>query len=344
MRILTTLLCLSLGATSASALQNNRGGAAMEFLRIGAGGRALGMGDAFGPVAEGADAIYWNPGGMVQSRRPEISYTHLELFDFFHHEYMAYIHPFPKSRNAVGFSGTFFYQDSITRVSNTNQNLGTFKPHSEAFTVAFAHAFGSGDTVADSGSLYDFEDRPIHEVNRRGDRSRHFRAGNVMFGAAVKYLSETLNTRKATGIGIDLGLLMRPDAIPELSLSGTVRNFGSRPKFIEERQDLPTEISIGSAYNRSSEHRRFIAALETVVPVYGSPYGKLGLEYSMAFGGTGFMSFRGGYKSLSAPDLGLISGITGGIGFGFNRFTFDFGFQPMGELGEVYRGSAGFRF
>ncbi len=344
MRIMRLFIALLLAAAPANALTNNRGGAALEFLRVGASGRALGMGDAFAPVAEGADAMYWNPAGMVQSRRPEASYSHVEMLEFFHHEHAAYVHPIGNSRNAVGFSATFFYQDSINRVSNANQPLGSFKPHSEAFAFGFAHAFGGGDTLADSGSLYDFEDRPIYEVNRRGDKGRHFRAGNVMFGAAGKYVSETLNTRKATALVFDMGLLLRPESIPEFSLSGTVRNFGSRPKFINERQDLPTEFSAGTAYSASSEHKRILIALETVVPVYGIPYGKLGLEYSVSIRKTGFMSFRTGYKSISAADLGFISGITGGIGFGFGRFNFDFGFQPLGDLGEVYRGSAGYRF
>ncbi|PCI40666.1 MAG: hypothetical protein COB53_00640 [Elusimicrobia bacterium] len=344
MRILSALLTVLLASQPASALSSNRGGAAMEFLRIGAGARALGMGDAFAPIAEGADSVYWNPAGMVQSRHLEISATHIDMLEFFSHDNFAVIKPFPKSRNAIGFSATFFSQDSLNRVSNTNQQLGSFRPHSESFSFAVAHAFGKGDTLADSGGLYDFKDRSIYEINRRGDRSRHFRAGNVMVGAAVKHVRETLNTRTATALAIDFGVLARPESIPELSISGTIRNFGSRPKFINELQDLPTEFSAGAAYNISSQRRRFLTAVEAIVPIYGTPYGKLGFEYSLAISGSSFISFRGGYKSLSAPTLGIASGVTGGIGFGFGRFTFDFGFQPMGDLGEAYRGSAGFRF
>lgn len=344
MRILRALLAAVLLASPAGALQSNRGGAAMEFLRVGAGARALGMADAFGPVAEGANAVYWNPAGMIQSARPEAAFTHVEMLQFFHHEYAAYIHPFPASRNAIGFSATLFTQDKLDLVSNTNQTLGSFAPHSEAYTFAVAHAFGSGDTLADSGSLYDFEDRPIHEVNRRGDQGRNFRAGNVMVGLAGKYLSETLNTRRASAFAIDGGVLLRPETIPELALSAVVRNAGSRPKFRQKREDLPTEFSFGAAYSNSGEGRRFVASLEAGVPVYGTPYGKLGLEYSVGLGRFGYMSFRGGYKSIAVPALGGVSGVTAGVGFGVGRIDFDFGFQPMAELGEVYRGSVGIRF
>jgi hypothetical protein len=340
----SSVLGLLLLGSPAAALQSNRGGASMEFLRVGAGARSLGMADAFGPVAEGPNAIYWNPAGMVQSGRPEAALTHIEMLEFFKHEYGAYIHPFPKSRNALGFAATIFTQDKLDLVTSANRTVGSFRPHSEAYTVAFAHAFGSGDTVADSGSLYDFEDRPIHEVNRRGDQGRHFRAGNVMVGVALKYLSETLHTYKASAFAIDGGVLLRPETIPELGISAVVKNVGSRPKFRERREDLPTDFSLGVAYSKSSEARRFVAAFEGSVPIYGSPHGKLGLEYSFGLGRHGHLSFRGGYKSLSAPDLGAITGLTGGVGFGLGRIEFDFGFQPMAELGEVYRGSAGFRF
>ncbi len=47
---------------------------------VGSGARALGMGGAFIPVADDATAASWNPGGLIQLEKPEISivteYTH----------------------------------------------------------------------------------------------------------------------------------------------------------------------------------------------------------------------------------------------------------------------------
>ena len=40
---------------------------------VGSGARALGMGGAFIAVADDATAASWNPGGLVQLERPEIS-------------------------------------------------------------------------------------------------------------------------------------------------------------------------------------------------------------------------------------------------------------------------------
>ena len=42
-----------------------------DFLNIGIGARASGMGGAFTGLADDASAIYWNPGGLTQLQRPE---------------------------------------------------------------------------------------------------------------------------------------------------------------------------------------------------------------------------------------------------------------------------------
>jgi len=48
-------------------LGSQRAGTAMgQFLKIGVGGRAASMGEAFVAVANDASALYWNPAGITQ--------------------------------------------------------------------------------------------------------------------------------------------------------------------------------------------------------------------------------------------------------------------------------------
>ncbi|PCI40668.1 MAG: hypothetical protein COB53_00650, partial [Elusimicrobia bacterium] len=61
MKRLLALFLSMLCASPADAFLNNVGGASAQFLRIGVGTRAAGLGEAYGPIAEGPDAIYWNP-------------------------------------------------------------------------------------------------------------------------------------------------------------------------------------------------------------------------------------------------------------------------------------------
>lgn len=61
-----------------------------SFHPVGSGARALGMGGAFIAVADDATAASWNPGGLIQLQRPELSvvgdYLHrIEALDFGRH-------------------------------------------------------------------------------------------------------------------------------------------------------------------------------------------------------------------------------------------------------------------
>src|SRR5262245_57375127 len=51
-----------------------------EFLHVGAGARAIGMGGAFIAIADDASAAYWNPAGLPFLGKHEILYQHSEQF------------------------------------------------------------------------------------------------------------------------------------------------------------------------------------------------------------------------------------------------------------------------
>ena len=60
-------------------LGGQRTGTAMfQFLKIGVGGRAVGMGGSFVAVANDASALYWNPAGIVQIGSNELILSHVE--------------------------------------------------------------------------------------------------------------------------------------------------------------------------------------------------------------------------------------------------------------------------
>src|SRR5438132_5016171 len=56
------------------------GGQPGEFLSFGAGARSLAMGSAFVGVADDASATYWNPAGLSQITRKEITLMKSPLF------------------------------------------------------------------------------------------------------------------------------------------------------------------------------------------------------------------------------------------------------------------------
>lgn len=324
---------------------DNAAGSAAQFLRVGAGARALGMGEAYGPVAEGPEAIYWNPAGLAQVTRPELSYSHFELLRYFHYDFIAYAQPVSALRGTVGGSASVFYQDSLEVVTGADQVIGTFRPHSEVFSLAFARTFAPYEEARrrDKGYIPQshwnsrWVDMPFHESDYPWE-------GRMMMGLAVKAVTENLYDRRAAAAALDGGLLYLPEALEGLRLSAAFRNAGTRERFIRDSESLPAELALGAAYDARGESRRMLTAVELSAPYYGSVSGKVGVEYSRTAGHDIGYALRAGYKTLTAFDLGPLTGVTAGVGLRYGNFSLDFGFQPMATLGELYRMGLNIRF
>lgn len=70
---------------------------------VGSGARALGMGGAFIAVADDATAASWNPGGLTQLERPELSLVH--DFDFFNENVRSTSHSELNSGDSLDLNG-----------------------------------------------------------------------------------------------------------------------------------------------------------------------------------------------------------------------------------------------
>ncbi|MBI5597171.1 MAG: hypothetical protein HY928_13850 [Elusimicrobia bacterium] len=335
------LLC---AAPAAGAVFDDVGGAALQFLRLGTGARSLGMAEAYTAVASGAEAVYWNPGAMGQSDRPDFAYSHAEMLGLLRMEHAAYARPVPRLGGTMGVAASIFHQDSIPVVTNTNKTIGSFAPHGEAIAVAYSRRLfvGEDHPSRDRGFFQDLWRRP--GAYEPLEHEPEMWTGSASFGLAGKFVSETIYDESAWAAALDAGVLFRPIDMPELAVSAVLRNLGTRPKFNTESESLPLEGSAGAALNIDFGTHRLLPAVEASIPAHGLPYGKVGFEYSFPVADKWRFALRGGYKSLTAPDLGPLSGLAGGIGLLGKRFTVDFAFQPMAVLGEVYRASFGWRF
>lgn len=342
--VLALAAALFASAVPARALTGNTGGSTADFLRIGAGARALGMGEAYGAVAEGPDAAYWNPAGLAWIKRPEVSYSHVEMLDFFHHDHLSYVHPVGFLKGTVGASFTAFYQDGMDLVTNTNQVVGTYRPHSEAVMVTYASNLDVGERYDERDREY-FQELWFHpNAYRPLSRGLDFWSGGLALGLSLKYLKETIHDRHSWAVAVDGGAHFRPVQFPNLAVSFVARNAGNRPRFTSRFENLPLEFDIGVSYDARWDYHRLVPAFEVGLPWYGDPFGKAGVEYSFCVGERTWTSLRAGYKTLSAADLGPLTGLTAGMGVRHRWLSLDVAFQPMAELGQVYRFTLGYRF
>ena len=66
----------------------------LQFLKLGAGARAAGMGEAFVAVADDASALYYNPAGLAQFDDNEIMFTHTTWLIDLEHEFLGAVYRF----------------------------------------------------------------------------------------------------------------------------------------------------------------------------------------------------------------------------------------------------------
>lgn len=346
LRSLLALMLLAAVCRPAQALPGRAGRAGAQFLRLGAGARPLGMGEAYSAVADGPEAVYWNPAGIAQLRDPEFSYARSEHLGLFHHDYAAYAQPVEALKGTLGLAVTHVSQTRLPLVDKDNVNVGDFSPYSMAVAAAYARDFSSGDRASDGGPFRCRLSGPSLSFDDCGSRYLSYGSAEsvLLAGFSVKGVLESLYDHKAWAAAMDTGVLLRPAGAGRLSLSLCVRHLGTQEKFIRERTDLPLEGAVGAAYGLGWEKGRFLPSLEFTVPAYGDPSGNLGAEYTALLADDAGAAFRFGYKTLTVKDLGPMSGFTVGLGLRLRRLSVDLGFQPAAALGQTFRMGASWRF
>ncbi len=322
----------------------NTGGSPAQFLEIGAGARALGMGDAYAAVAEGPEAVYWNPAGLASISRPEFAYSRSEHMRGFHHDWGAYAHPVKAIRGTLAVSLTHFSQDTLPVLTNAGAPAGNFNPHSEVIAVAYASQFKSGERRHEKEREYFADTWNVPGAHRPLDEAYEPWTGTVLAGVSVKAVRETYYLRNATAFAIDGGALFRPLVLKDLSLAFAFRNIGEGMRFIKEDHRLPVELEFGAAYQWRWRGSKLLAATAVTLPYYGLAHAQFGAEFSRTIAKKSWGALRVGLKTRTLDDLEPLSGLTAGAGLRAGAVALDFAAQPAAGLGETYRMSLSYRF
>ena len=92
------------------------GTAGAQFLKIGTGARAVGMGEAFVAVADDASAIWWNPAGVARitmSGESHLTLNHSTWPAQISHEFFGYAFTYRSLPGAYALSSTVLQMDPI---------------------------------------------------------------------------------------------------------------------------------------------------------------------------------------------------------------------------------------
>ena len=325
--MLTIFAAVFLVQITAAQLVPNLGGqrsgiSSFQFLKIGADARGAGMGEAFIAVTNDVSAIYWNPGGLVNSMSDQAVFSHAEWLVDIKHEYGAASYHLDNN-NVIGVSFVSLHTDPM-KITTEYQPEGT-------------------------GNYFNFADVAV------GLTLSKKMTDQFSFGATVRYVRETIAELHTDAVLVDIGTYYSL-GIGTSRFSVVVSNFGNNVKpsgtimngkgtSVSSFQDFspPTMFKLGFAFEPyQDDDNRLTASLQLNHPNDNAENIRLGMEYQfekMFFLRAGVKRTIGesllGAPSSTAEDFSFGSGVR--FPLGFTDAGVDYAFSNFNDLGAVHR-------
>ena len=321
-KILISVFLLTVSTTPAiyaqliPVLGSQRAGTAMaQFLKIGVGGRAVGMAESFVAVANDASALYWNPAGAAQVEKNQVIFAHTNWPVDLKHEFVGYVHKLG-AVNTIGISFTALHTDEFEETTEY-QPLGT-------------------------GRFVTFGDIAIGLTFARKMTDR------FSIGVGVKYVDETLDVLHARNVFIDFGTFFWT-GFGSSRFAVSVTNFGPNMEpsgtitlrdgtEISNFQDFaaPTIFRIGFATEvmENATHKLTTSAQLNHLNDNAENF-SLGLEYWW----NKIVALRGGYR-INVDEESLAFGAGLALPLSVVNMNLDVSYTDFGRLGNATRLSA----
>jgi len=205
--ILTLLPLLAFG-------QAKVGTTGLNFLKIGVGSRAVGMGEAYTAVANDASALFYNPGGMIQLTKPEAVMTLIQWPAEIKLAYFGAALPTPSLNGVVGVQVTSLFTDEMIETTPERP-------------------YGTGRTFTASDLAVG-----VSYSQRLTDK--------FSVGGTVKYLNSSLADQQANGWSADVGTFYTT-GWKRISIGMVIQNFGADMKYVDSPFPLPIQFKFGAS-------------------------------------------------------------------------------------------------
>jgi long-subunit fatty acid transport protein len=305
------------------------GTTAAQFLKIGVGARAAGMGESFVAVADDGSSIFWNPAGLAALKKNELIL-----------EYNSWIADISYNFGAIAIptksAGTFaLFVNALT--------MGEMDRTTEYEPQGTGEKFGATDLALGVSYAMYFTQR-------------------FAFGINAKFIKQQIWQETANGFAVDLGIIYHTE-LEGLSLGMTLSNFGDKMRMDgtdlkvfhdidpnndgnneqiianlnTEAYDIPLIFRIGLAYNViKTDFMRLTVSFDAVSPNDYQEYLNGGLEYSYS----DYFYIRGGYKGIGLTNSEVGFALGGGVNIPFDesfQMKVDYAYTDFGRLGDVQR-------
>lgn len=302
--VLTGLLFTGHGSF---AISSDAGTSGAQFLKIGVGGRASSLGEAYAGVGGDVFSMYWNPAGLASLDRVDVAFQRNNSFVDIDQNFFAVAVPNKSTDGSWGLG--INYLDAGDQTRTTEDGAGNL-------VSANAGRFSASDLAVMASYA-----RPYSE--------------NLVWGLAAKYIEQKLEDEKASSWALDFGIIWKPKKHPDWNVGLAVQNVGPDIRFINQKDALPLNFKFGVA--RWFRAGRVLWVADINLPRDNDTRLNTGIEYWVM----DVLAARVGYSgALDDADDGL----TLGVGFRYNDLRVDYAFLPFGDLGDAHRISAGYSF
>ncbi len=280
-----------------------------SFLRFGSSARSLGMGGAYSTVVANGDALLYNPAGLANVERWELTLTHAQLFETSRYEFASFSLPVSLT-SGIGIALADFGSSDFEKRDDFGTAQGTFGMHDLGVIAGYGQwvmqrqlrVGGSAKFIlnsVDDKSAMGFGGVDVGVITK--DVFRSFRFGlSVMNIAALDIAGDKLPMTIRAGVGYKM--------LRSLYLLADVDYVGGAIKpHIGAEYKLSRLLNLRAGYNMSEVTFGLGLALDRLIPGLANA-GAPTLDYSagvMNPVGNDFarvsLSFRGSDKTPPPP-------------------------------------------
>ena len=327
MHLKTICILLLFVGSSLDIIAASKAKYAGEFIAIGVGGRALGLGGAYSALANDITAGYWNPAGLSSLLYPQVSLMHDERFaGLVNYDYGAVAIPFG-TVTTLAFSVIRLGVDNIPNTQNAgiDANGNPLPPDQwqnfDRLDLSHITYFNSADWA-----FYLSYAKKMKE--------------NFSYGANLKIIRREMGNASATGIGFDAAVKYLP--YDNVALGANLQDVTTTLVAWSNgtNQLITPTLKLGSAYFIDALSGRFAPALDIDVRFENRKYSSNAHIGAMSFDFHSGLEFD--FKNIVALRAGYsdIGSLNFGAGVHLPKFDIDYSFSKFDnddQLGNTHR-------
>jgi hypothetical protein len=314
MKKIIIIVIIMFCATSLSATKY-----AGEFLNLGVGVKAIGMGNSFVAIADDPSAVYWNTAGMQLTDEISLDLMHAEQFGGeLKYDTFSMIYPFENNDMRIGFL--------LTRIGISDIPLTKLQVPGDTSTVCVEKHVNDSEYACFLGFSSTISPK-------------------ISWGVGSKFIYKDNGVMTATGLGLDIGFLF--NISEKVDIGVNLRDIFSSPIWWDNNTTERIYPSILAG-----------VATDFTAPVINRP-ARFAIQSDILFEGRDYsaqlnykdvsMDFHLGLEIKLEEFISLFAGLereypTAGIRLTYKGFAVNYAFHSHSDLNTTHRVSIGATF